>query len=137
MAGFQDFAQTLEDKIREDLDLPSERRELTDHQSYQHLGWLMGQTEKTATTISYMNSPYTKFKKPPKPRPKHVMSPSQQQAFLFLSKYSNSLAENFSVSELKKAYRQALLLVHPDKGGQAQTFWQVREAFATLKNLVN
>ncbi len=147
MSNFQSFAKTLENKIREELfaelklsqDL-EKSGEVTDETGYQHLGWLMGQNSNLKTSLkspcNYERSPYSRYRKPPRPRPSHQFNEAQTQAFLLLKCYASNFAENFNMIELKRSYRQALLKVHPDKGGQAEDFWQVRNAFTLLKSLV-
>lgn len=70
-------------------------------------------------------------------RQPHFYSEIQMQAFQSLNQFLVSpLQLGFYSSELKSAYRQALLKTHPDQGGSAETFQQVRKCYEILKPLV-
>lgn len=44
------------------------------------------------------------------------------------------LTRGYAEKDLKKAYRQKSLLVHPDKGGTNEDFLKVRVAYEFLQN---
>ncbi|KAF4743525.1 DnaJ sub C member 27, partial [Perkinsus olseni] len=50
--------------------------------------------------------------------------------------YYNLLAVNrdASVDEIKRAYKRAALIHHPDKGGDEEMFKLVKQAFEVLSN---
>ena len=137
MSDFESFTaaleKTLEKTIRESFSNEKEAPISAGTEStYLHLAWLMGQTKIVKPTKAYQQSPYTRFKQPPKPRPEHKFSPAQKSAYEEIMKYSPSLKANFNSQELKKAYRAALMATHPDRGGNALAFWKVQEAHSIL-----
>jgi hypothetical protein len=153
MGEFQNFAEMLEKKIRQELisEMQDSGFQSAAHSvssptvetSYAHMGWLLGQIpiSKSTDTLkgslkSFEKTPYIRCKKAPPIRPAHILTVIQRQAFDFLKRYSNELAENFGGNDLRKAYRKALLLSHPDQGGSNQAFWEVQQAYQTLK-LIN
>ncbi len=70
-------------------------------------------------------------------RKAHVLDADQAQAFAALSLYqSTPLHPGFSRLELKSAYRAALLKTHPDQGGTAESFQQVRKSYEILVGFV-
>ncbi len=82
-------------------------------------------------------------KYPVKPRPKvvirapaHVFTEMQSQCYQLLKSYGGSLEDNFNQTELKSAYRKAVLRTHPDLGGTGETFQQVRKSYQILISLV-
>ena len=144
MSNFQSFAEALEKKIRSEISEELEGNqplrlegEVVDSTGYQHLAWLMGQNPTLQRSFSYQNSSYSRLPRPaPRKRRPHIMNEIQTTSYAVLCSYSPSLSEGFNISELKRAYRQALLKVHPDMGGAPASFWQVQDAFAALKTLI-
>lgn len=61
-------------------------------------------------------------------------NPSRQNAAEFIAKYSDYPPHALDDKELlTKAYRQAALLLHPDKGGTADDFHKLTKAYEVLK----
>jgi len=46
------------------------------------------------------------------------------------------LTKSASNEDMKKAYRKSVLKAHPDKGGSAELFRKVREAWEYFKNVI-
>ncbi|QDK37182.1 DnaJ domain-containing protein [Bdellovibrio sp. NC01] len=72
----------------------------------------------------------------PKVRPQrkpHSFSTAQRQSFEFLKTWIHDLSEGYSESELKKAFRQAALILHPDRGGNTQQFIELKAHYESLK----
>jgi hypothetical protein len=77
------------------------------------------------------------YRYPRAPRFAHALTAEQQQAFENLNTYQiKPLHPGFYASELKSAYRQALLKTHPDQGGTTETFQQVRKSYQILEAFV-
>ncbi len=99
-----------------------------------HLAFLMGQVGRKE-----FNSPRGQYPAP-KVRPQrkaHNFSPSQQQAYEFLKSWIYDLPAGFTASELKKAFRQAAMILHPDHGGNAPQFVELKAHYETLRPLVS
>lgn len=79
---------------------------------------------------------YKKYVNPARPRIPHIMTAEQTAAFENLSIWSESLTSSFNRFELKSSYRQALLKTHPDQGGSAESFLQVKKSYEILSSLV-
>jgi hypothetical protein len=152
MGEFQNFAEMLEKKIRQELisEMQDSGFQSTVHPassptvetSYPYMSWLLGQIPISKSTDarhgalkSFEKTPYIRCKKVVPMRPAHILTAIQRQAFDFLKRYSNELPENFGGNDLRKAYRKALLLSHPDQGGSNQAFWEVQQAYQTLKSI--
>lgn len=76
---------------------------------------------------------YHQLRPHPKPRPAHVLSSEQTQAFQFFLFYGSDLHDNFTSKELKSAFRKLALKLHPDQGGQAEAFLSLKKAFERLQ----
>ena len=73
------------------------------------------------------------YKTKARPRSSHLLSEIQKHAFTFLNQFqSQPLHLGFLKQELKSAYRAALLKTHPDQGGTAETFQQVKKSYEIL-----
>lgn len=74
---------------------------------------------------------------PPVVRKPHAMTEMQELAFAFLNQFQmQALDLGFFKQELKSAYRSALLKTHPDQGGTAETFQQVKKSYEILQVFV-
>jgi hypothetical protein len=69
-------------------------------------------------------------------RPAHLFNAEQASAYETLKQWSSELTENFSRSELKRAYRIAVLKTHPDQGGSSESFQDARKCYQILEALV-
>lgn len=99
-----------------------------------HLAYLIGQISRHE-----FNSPRGHYPRPAvRPQRKaHSFSPSQKEAFDFLKNWIMDLSEGFTASELKKAFRQAAMILHPDHGGDSQQFMTLKEHYNCLRPLVS
>lgn len=159
MSGFMSFAETLERKIRKDLengqyhdssfgDFHSEKAEFST--DYANLSYILGRTlahdgQKASQKISRtsgknppktpLKSPYDQYRPKPKPRYPHNLSNEQTGAYTLLCRYSE-LHPGFQAHELKKAYREAVKAAHPDLGGAPEIFANVQAAYQILKTVL-
>jgi hypothetical protein len=72
---------------------------------------------------------------PPPPRPAHILSEAQQKSFAYFESASFALPKNFSIDDLKFAFRKLALKFHPDSGGHAAQFIELKRHFETLKKI--
>lgn len=77
------------------------------------------------------------YRYPKAPRLSHQLNAEEQIAFQIINAYlPTPLHSGFYGTELKSAYRQALLKTHPDQGGTAESFQQVRKSYEILVRFV-
>ena len=69
-------------------------------------------------------------------RPAHALDAEQAKAFENLKTWALQLNENFDRQELKSAYRSAVLKTHPDRGGNSESFQDVKKSYQILEALV-
>lgn len=69
-------------------------------------------------------------------RPAHPMNEDELCAYHILNTYKPSFKNNFNLTELKSAYRVAVLKAHPDQGGSAESFHAVKKSYEILLALV-
>ena len=97
-----------------------------------HLAFLMGQVGR-ANPVSprgkYQHKPVVVVRKA------HVLSDLQREALTFLKRFMPSLDETMTSHELKKAFRLGALRLHPDRGGSAEAYSELRSKHACLITL--
>lgn len=143
MGGFSEFARVIEQKIRRDLkaelqaeDLvsrgenPNFTREYDD--SPRGMAWLIGKTPR-ATIIDPRGK--TAYGVKERPLPPHKLNVFQMSAVRFFLDHGVSLSPRFSKKELKAAFRKLALRLHPDQGGAAQSFMELKSCFELLTDL--
>lgn len=97
-----------------------------------HLAYLMGHIGRFE-----FQSPRGQYS-PPKVRPQrkpHTFMPHQRQSFEFLKTWIHDFSEAYTEAELKKAFRQAALILHPDQGGNPQQFMELKTHIEILKEV--
>lgn len=97
-----------------------------------HLAWLMGQVGRFEFQTPRGQYPAPKVRPQRKP---HTLSPVQRQAFEFLKTWIHDLSEGYTEAELKKAFRQAAMILHPDQGGNTQQFMELKGHIDTLREV--
>ncbi len=65
-------------------------------------------------------------------RREHNLNPEQENSFLFFHNWSCHFERNFSKIELKKTFRKLAIKLHPDHGGTAQLFIELKKHYETL-----
>lgn len=93
-----------------------------------HLAFLIGQINRMQTARP-TKSPY---KPSISPRKTHELTLLQQEAFSFFLQHQPDLSDAFTRNEIKSAFRKIALVLHPDQGGTALAFMQLREHYKTL-----
>jgi hypothetical protein len=144
MGRFEDFAATLEKKIRREIE--NEMREGfsegkcgpelafgTDELAI-GFAWMMGQPFSRSETVpvSKGRSAYGVRPRPPRP---HTLSERQSLAKELFGRWGAVLSPAFRPAELKSAWRRVAKAVHPDHGGNAEAFREALEAYHVLKTV--
>lgn len=149
------FEKTLfsEEKLRtEDLFKTSSEQPLewSSDLEPQHLSYLLGHLEvHRTTTFKDSQNPYLKYKKViQKPnlktnlKPDHALSLKELVALEFINLHLAKdlyLPKNFTLTQLKHAYKKAALRTHPDCGGSHNDFLKLKSSsellMAFLKSL--
>ena len=98
-----------------------------------HLAYLLGQIGRFESRAPRGHYPA------PRVRPQrkaHSFSSEQRQSFEFLKTWIQDLSEGFTASELKKAFRQAALRLHPDQGGSPEQFVSLKGHYEILQTVL-
>jgi hypothetical protein len=126
------FEQILRQKLQENTSQTSsvgnEKIRGTDPA---HLAFLIGRIARLQSAHP-AKSPY---KPSISPRKTHELTLSQQEAFAFFTKHQPDLSDAFTRNEIKSAFRKIAFVTHPDQGGTAEEFMQLREHYKTLINV--
>ncbi|KYG63043.1 hypothetical protein AZI87_16530 [Bdellovibrio bacteriovorus] len=128
------FKQILRDKMGENTSFSPEKESSSLNSDPAHMAFLLGQINRLEFQTRRGHYPQ------PKVRPQrkaHNFSVSQKLAFEFLKTWVHDLHEGFTANELKKAFRQAALALHPDHGGNTQQFLELKAHYQTLRELVS
>lgn len=155
--GFEKFAEILEKKIRKQIESellkkasqgqnPSESPSAA-NSSHINLGKDSNTYSETWARLFTQVNPvhfsnptlvkrYPSQNRPTRPRPAHVMNPEQVKAFEFLNFNGAGLTLNFSKREAQASFRKLALKLHPDQGGNAESFQQLIAARKALMNLL-
>ena len=100
----------------------------------------MSQLLSLNSRYSVKPSPHRSYPRRPMPtahRPDHALTPDQKAAYDYFLQFSRGILRlNFNLSELKSAYRKALLHTHPDQGGSAENFQTTKKSYEILTELV-
>ena len=125
------FKQILRGKLAEESTV-STASESYNQVDPAHMAYLIGQLEVFKMRGKKQHYPAPKERPQRKP---HSFSPLQKQAFTFIKGWIHDLPEGFTANELKRAYRQAALLLHPDRGGSAHDFIELKTQYENLKTV--
>ncbi len=99
------------------------------------LAFLLGQIGRFERTARPTN-PYPRPKPTPKkPRPAHTFNDKQRSSFEYFGSSFSPLSDNFSLDELKRSFRCLALKLHPDQGGDALLFMELKTHFEILCQL--
>lgn len=104
-----------------------------------HLSYILGNLDITPTSITTPHkNPYSKYKKIII-RPAHALTASAQIAFELINSVlatakptAVTLPTNFTLVELKRCYKKAALLAHPDCGGTHERFLDLKSSYEML-----
>lgn len=98
-----------------------------------HLAFLLGKIGKTEFQTARGHYPAPKVRPQRKP---HNFTSAQSQAYEFIKSWIHDLSEGFTAAELKRAFRRAAIILHPDHGGNTQQFLELKAHYETLKTIV-
>ncbi len=141
MPTYLEFAQILEKKIRKEIERElhpgAEKGPQPKAEIHSDL-WthLVGHVHTRHFEAPQKGQAYHRFKASPRPRPDHVFSEAQDQAFTFFTSRKANLNRNFSAADLKKAFRHLALKLHPDQGGTSVDFQQLLKARLVLQEML-
>jgi hypothetical protein len=143
MGTYMDFAKILEKKIRREIEqelaqAPLRTSNSTSPQTeIQSELWthLVGQLDTRRFEAPVKGQAYHRQRPAPRPRPAHQLNAEQTEAMEFFAASGQALAANFNSADLKKAFRQMALKLHPDQGGTAITFQRLLKARRSLESL--
>ncbi|KHD87660.1 MAG: hypothetical protein OM95_13230 [Bdellovibrio sp. ArHS] len=126
------FKQILRDKMGENSNFSPENQVSSLNSDPAHLAFLLGQINRLEFQTRRGHYPQQKVRPQ---RKAHSFTPTQKLAYEFLKTWAHDLHEGFTATELKKAFRQAALALHPDHGGNTQQFLELKAHFQTLRAL--
>jgi hypothetical protein len=142
MGQFQGFAKIMEDQIRRQIASENNVKTKTFSkpetlEEIKNLSWMMSNIPRFSLGKSQIENARTKYDIKLRPRPNHVFSSKAQEAFDFFSKLPRTLTPNFDFQELKSCFRINAHSLHPDKGGSAESYIQLRNAYESLYSYLN
>lgn len=129
------FKQILREKMSEKPYGETLNRCSELHVDSSNMAYLLGQIRRVET-----QTPRRQCYPPPRVRPQrkpHSFSESQRISYEFLKSCIQDLPDGFLPGELKKAFRQAAFIHHPDHGGSAQQFMELKRHYENLRTLVS
>lgn len=132
MNSTSSFKEILQEKMGHSSPTPSAQTTLNSTDPA-HLAFLMGQLGRVTPSAPRKTYPRPSVRPV---RKSHEFTPAQSQAFNFLKSWVDALNDNYNDIELKKAFRTAALILHPDKGGSTELFWELKTHHETLKQVL-
>lgn len=127
------FKQILTDKMENDPADSNQEQGSHQHFDISNMAYLLGKVGRLNLKSPRGHYPAPKVRPQRKP---HDFSESQRCAFDFFKLWSTNLNDNFSETELKKAFRQIVLVLHPDRGGNSDAFLNLKMHYDNLRSLV-
>lgn len=143
MGRFSEFAKVMEQKIRRDLEKEFLSEDLVSRgenanftrdfdNSPRGMAWLIGKTPKSSLIDPRGKTAYGVKERP---LPPHKLNVFQMAACRFFREHGVNLSPRFSKQELKRGFRRLALKLHPDHGGAAHTFMDLKSNFELLMDL--
>lgn len=99
-----------------------------------NLAYLIGLQRRM--DLNLVRGHYPKSKTPPPQRKAHAFTETQLDAYKYIKMWIVDLSEGFTAHELKRAFRKAALILHPDKGGKTEDFLALKRHYELLRPLV-
>ncbi len=128
------FFDTLIDQLKKDIpQAVLKPNSYTSTEEPDVIAQLIGRTS-TVQTFKYETSAYRRFERP---LPPHKLSSSQMVARESLVRMGAELSPRFPLQELKATFRKLALKHHPDHGGCALRFQELKASVEELKTLFN
>ncbi|UOF02578.1 J domain-containing protein [Bdellovibrio reynosensis] len=126
------FKQILREKMGENTSSSSAKMTDPSLNDPAHMAYLLGKIGRLELQTPRGQYPAPKVRPQRKP---HSFNHSQRQAYEFMKSWIHDLNEGFTANELKKAFRQAAIILHPDHGGNTEQFIDLKAHYETLKGL--
>lgn len=98
-----------------------------------HLAYLLGNIHRMEFAKARGQYPAPKVRPQRKP---HNMTNEQRLSYEFLKTWVHDFSEGFTGTELKKAFRQAAIILHPDQGGTPEKFMELKVHYESLRGLL-
>ena len=98
-----------------------------------HLAYLIGNIERLSI-LPRGGYPPPKIRPARKP---HNLSDMQRLSYAFFKKWVHDFSDAFTESELKKAFRHAAIVLHPDQGGNTGLFMELKGHLESLRDVFN
>lgn len=138
MKSNSSFAEILSSKIEQNEQvISSKTQSLRDNDPYA-FAYMLGHFGKhefrksTKDCFTQQKFPIGFHKYQIQARPNHKLNPNQEIAFLFFQHWSAQLERNFTKIDLKKCFRKLAIKLHPDHGGTAQLFIELKKHYEEL-----
>jgi len=128
------FKEILEEKLTKTASAPRDESFVMNSDPA-HLAFLIGQIRRVENTTPVGKYPVKKVLRPA--RKPHVFTEAQQASYMYFRLEIADFSEGYNEAELKKAFRQLALVLHPDQGGDAQKFMALKDHFRTLNQVLN
>lgn len=132
------FAEILSSKIEEKDFKQNSISEKTQMSDPYALAYMLGHFDKyefkksTKDCFSRSKNDYGFNKYPIQTRKNHQFNESQEISFQFFQNHLEQFERNFLKLELKKAFRHLAIKHHPDHGGSALLFIELKKHYETL-----
>lgn len=152
MGRFTEFAEELEKRIRREVEKEFQARNPSSFTTSKSaitpefpseidslptgFSWIVGEGLRVHITHQNSKQGHSAYGvKPRPPRPPHSLSEIQKSAFDFFRKMKVELEDNFSLQDLRRAWRKLALKCHPDQGGSAEMFRSAQSAYQKLQTV--
>ena len=142
MGHFNEFAQTLEKKIRRQIEeefFGPQAPRMTQAEVHDELplgyAWLLGQEDLAQKHTLQKQKAHSAYGVRPKPARPHHLNAEQTQAFELFQRLGAVLTPAFNRDELKSAWKKAARATHPDFGGDGAAFGSARAAWLVLQTV--
>lgn len=127
------FKQILREKMGEKASSSPGMNTSNVHADPAHMAYLLGQISRLEFQTPRGQYPAPKVRPQRKP---HNFSATQKLSYEFLKTWIHDFSEGFTANELKKAFRQVAMVLHPDQGGSTQQFVELKDHYENLRTLV-
>jgi hypothetical protein len=130
------FKQILKNKLNQEQSFEVEAPAFAQSEKSldpSHLAYLIGNIGRLST-LHRGGYPPPKIRPARKP---HNLSDLQRHSYEFLKKWVHDFSDAFTESELKKAFRQAAIVLHPDQGGNTVLFIELKGHLESLRVVFN
>ncbi len=152
MGRFIEFAEMLEKRIRQEVEKEHFQREKSESRSENAsvnaefssefdewplgFAWILGQGPVLRSHPQKIRPGHKAYGVKARPPAPHRFTETQQQAFDLFLEWGTELSRSFRTADLRRAWRKAALVTHPDQGGTSADFRRAQEAYAILQTVL-